>query len=95
MKKQYLAIVRTNLDDLPLYVGTRAGAMKAIRELTIERIDELFRLMDTATGAGLVCCSIVTFEDGLPVAQEQVTTPVSGAVLTRKQLTEILGKMKA
>lgn len=64
--KHFLAVIRTNLDELPIGLfANKRSAMAACRNCTEEQADKLARLM-LVDYAGRINTAIITFIDGKP-----------------------------
>mgnify|MGYP007005599527 CR=1 FL=1 len=74
-EKRYLAVVRTNLDELPIGLyPTKKAAREALRSVTDRRIRKIADLMKVDR-AGVVIGGIVSFEDGNPTRLDLVELP--------------------
>ena len=74
-EKRYLAVVRTNLDELPIGLyPTKKAAREALRALSTRRVAKMAEFMGVDR-AGLVNGGIIAFEDGNPTRLDLVKLP--------------------
>lgn len=69
----WLAVVRTNLDELPIMVTTdQALARKTCKAITHDEIDKLAEMIGVDC-AGRICAAIISFDkSGKPIEIENV-----------------------
>lgn len=73
--KMYLAIIRTNLDDLPLFLtNSYSKAKLAAFNVTEEQIEHCKSVM-LVDASEVVCKAVVTFVDGVPQGKVEILEP--------------------